>query len=106
VAGAVVIQTTCATLKDAERIAEALLEAGLAACVQIAEIRSRYVWKGAVQRAPEQLLLIKTREELFEAVRAKLSEVHPYETPEILAVPASAVDADYLAWLHDATQRK
>jgi periplasmic divalent cation tolerance protein len=74
------------------------------ACVQIAEIRSRYVWKGAVQREAEQLLLIKTREELFEAVRAKLREVHPYETPEILAVPASAADADYLAWIAEVTK--
>jgi uncharacterized protein involved in tolerance to divalent cations len=103
VAGATVIQTTCATPEDAERIAEALLEAGLAACVQIAEIRSRYVWKGAVQREPEQLLLIKTREDLFEAVRAKIREVHSYETPEILAVSASAVDADYLAWIAEVT---
>lgn len=98
----ILVQTTTATIEDAERLAEALLAEGLAACVQIAAIRSRYVWKGAVERTDEQLLLVKTAAD-FEAVRARIRALHPYETPEILALPAAAVDADYLAWVEAAS---
>ena len=88
---------------EAERLAAALLEEGLAACVQLSPIRSRYVWKGAVEAADEVMLSIKTRADLFEAVRIRIRQLHSYETPEILAIPAEAVDADYLAWLEAAT---
>lgn len=97
------ILTTTASEPDAETLAEALLAEGLAACVQITAIRSRYVWKGQVERAEEQLLLIKTRETLFESVRARIRALHAYETPEIVALPIKAGDADYLAWLSEAT---
>jgi len=103
VTGAIVVQTTTATPEAAERLAEALVGEGLAACVQIAPIRSRYVWKGAVQREDEQLLLIKTREALFEAVHARIRALHAYETPEIIATSVAAGDADYLTWLAAAT---
>lgn len=66
-------------------------------------IRSRYVWRGAVEAADEVMLEIKTRADLFEALRARLRQLHSYETPEILAIPAVDVDADYLAWLEAAT---
>jgi uncharacterized protein involved in tolerance to divalent cations len=72
--------------------------------VQIAAIRSRYVWKGEMQREDEQLLLIKTREALFEPVRAKIRTLHPYETPEIVALPITAGDVDYLEWLAQSTR--
>jgi periplasmic divalent cation tolerance protein len=101
---AVVIQTTAGSPEEAERIAEGLLADRLCACVQIAQIRSRYVWKGAVQREDEQLLLIKTRAEFFEAVRSRIRELHSYETPEVIAVPLAAADPDYLAWLEATTQ--
>jgi uncharacterized protein involved in tolerance to divalent cations len=97
--GFVTVLTTTAAADEAEAIAEALLADGLAACVQIAEIRSRYVWKGQIQRESEQLLLIKTRAELFEIVRGKIRAMHSYDTPEIVALPITAGDADYLAWL-------
>jgi uncharacterized protein involved in tolerance to divalent cations len=100
----ITILTTTASPEDAETIADALLAEGLAACVQIAQIRSRYVWKGEVERADEQLLLIKTREAQFEAVRARIRALHSYETPEIIALPVAAGDGDYLAWLAEATR--
>jgi periplasmic divalent cation tolerance protein len=99
----VTILTTTATEEQAEAIAEALLAEGLAACVQIAAVRSRYVWQGAVRRDAEQLLLIKTRAELFEPVRARIRALHPYETPEIVALAIAAGDVDYLAWMAEAT---
>jgi uncharacterized protein involved in tolerance to divalent cations len=104
VTGFVTILTTTATEADAEMIADALLADGLAACVQMLPIRSRYLWKGEVQREAEQLLLIKTREALFEAARARIRSLHPYETPEILALPIAAGDVDYLTWIRDSTR--
>lgn len=97
--GYVTVMTTTATEAEAEAIADALLADELAACVQIAAIRSRYVWNGEVQREAEQLLLIKTRAALFEIVRAKIRSLHSYETPEIVALPITAGDADYLSWM-------
>jgi uncharacterized protein involved in tolerance to divalent cations len=100
----ITILTTTASPDEADRIADALVAEGLAACVQIAAIRSRYIWKGQVERADEQLLLIKTRETLFEPVRARIRELHSYETPEIVALPIAAGDGEYLAWLAQAAQ--
>jgi uncharacterized protein involved in tolerance to divalent cations len=99
----IIVQTTTATVDDAERIAEILLTEKLAACVQIVPIRSRYVWKGQLERADEQLLLIKTQQALFEPVRARIRAEHSYETPEIVALPVSAGDPDYLVWIADST---
>lgn len=101
----IVVQTTTATAEQAEALADALLAEGLAACVQITPIRSRYLWKGEVQREDEQLLTIKTREGLFETVRAHIRELHDYETPEIVALPVAAADADYLAWIDEVTRQ-
>jgi uncharacterized protein involved in tolerance to divalent cations len=100
----ITILTTTATEADAEAIADTLLSEGLAACVQIAQVRSRYVWKGEVQREAEQLLLIKTREALFEPVRARIRTLHAYETPEIVSLPIAAGDVDYLEWLAGVTR--
>lgn len=102
--GYVTVFTTTASEAEAEAIAEALLAEELAACVQISEIRSRYVWKGEVAREREQLLLIKTRTVLFEIVRAKIRSMHSYETPEIVALPIVAADADYLSWMAGVTR--
>ena len=104
--GYVAVLTTTASETEAETIAEALLAEGLAACVQIAAIRSRYVWNGAVQREEEQLLTIKTRAELFEPVRAKIRTLHSYDTPEITAVPIAAGDVDCLGWIGGVTRSR
>jgi uncharacterized protein involved in tolerance to divalent cations len=101
--GFVTVLTTTASEAEAEAIAEALLADGLAACVQMTEVRSRYVWQGQVQRETEQLLLIKSRADLFEIVRGKIRAMHSYDTPEIIALPIAAGDADYLTWLAGAT---
>ena len=99
------VLTTTASEREAETIAEALLNEALAACVQILPIRSRYVWNGAIQRQAEQLLLIKTRAALFETVHARIRTLHSYDTPEIVALPIEAGDADYLAWIDKATNQ-
>jgi periplasmic divalent cation tolerance protein len=102
--GYVTVLTTTSSEAEAETIAEALLAEELAACVQILEIRSRYVWKDVVRREPEQLLLIKTRAALFELVRGRIRTLHSYDTPEIVALPIAAGDADYLAWMAGVTR--
>ncbi|WP_374472335.1 divalent-cation tolerance protein CutA [Phenylobacterium sp.] len=102
---AIVVQTTTASKTEADAIASALLAEGLAACVQISAIRSRYIWQGEVRRDDEELLLIKTSADLWERVRARIRELHSYDLPEILAAPVTAVDADYAAWLTTVTAR-
>ena len=99
-----IVLTTVATPDDARRLADGLLEQRLAACVQTLAIQSAYRWKGAVQREPEQLLLIKTRVALYSAVEAHLRAHHPYEVPEIVLVPIAAGSPDYLRWLAAETE--
>lgn len=101
---AVVVSTTAGGREEAEAIAAALLERRLAACVQMAPVASRYVWKGEIARDDEILLLIKTRAALFEAVAQVIRSVHSYETPEIVATPVTAGSADYLQWLAASTE--
>jgi periplasmic divalent cation tolerance protein len=101
--GACVIQCAAGSMTEAEAIADRLLERRLAACVQLSAIASRYVWKGEVARDDEVLLSIKTRAELFEAVRAEILALHSYETPEVIALQVTAADAEYLAWLAEST---
>ena len=92
--------TTTGTKPDAHAIARAVVENRLAACVQvIGPITSTYWWQGEIETAEEWLCLIKTRADLFEQLEAAIKEVHPYDVPEILAVPVVAGSEDYLAWL-------
>jgi len=92
--------TTTETESDAQKIADALVDAKLAACVQvIGPISSTYRWKGKVETAEEWLCIIKTRASLYEELEAAVLELHPYEVPEILAVPVVAGSEDYLHWL-------
>lgn len=99
------VSTTAGTKKDAERIASALVEKRLAACVQVAgPIASTYWWQGKMETAEEWLCLAKTRCELYGPLEHAIREIHPYDTPEIIAVPIAAGSADYLAWLSDVTR--
>jgi periplasmic divalent cation tolerance protein len=102
--GALVVLSAVASSEDAERIAEALVERELAACVNVLPgVRSFYRWKGALQRDDERLLVIKTRAERFEALREALVALHPYELPEVVALPVSAGHAPYLDWISRGT---
>jgi len=88
----------------AEKLAEALIRKRVAACVNIlAPCRSVYRWKGAVQHAEEYPVLIKTTRERYAALEAAIREAHPYELPEIVAVPIERGLPAYLAWLADET---
>jgi periplasmic divalent cation tolerance protein len=94
--------TTCPDAEAAERIAQALVNERHAACVNILPIaKSIYRWKGRVESAAEQLLIIKSMTRTFGTIRSRILELHPYELPEIIAVPVTEGHPDYLAWIRD-----
>jgi periplasmic divalent cation tolerance protein len=98
-----VVLSTVGGEEEAERIAQRLVEQGLAACVNVLPgVVSFYRWKGRLERDVERLLLIKTRAERFEALREAIVALHPYEVPEIVALPVTAGHAPYLEWLDAA----
>ena len=101
----ILVLTTLPDAESARGIAQALVDAGLAACVTIGSpATSMYHWQGAIETADEIPLTIKTRAALFDQVAAAVRARHPYELPEIIAVPITDGAPDYLAWL-DAQSR-
>ena len=94
------VVTTISGKRWAEKIAKSLINKRLAACVQIAgPIKSIYRWKGKIETAKEWVCVIKTRKNLYEKVEAAIKKIHPYEVPEIIAVPIAAANKDYLKWI-------
>ncbi len=97
------ILTNCPDEETADAIAEALILSRLAACAnRYAPITSLYHWEGAVERATEIPLLLKTRPELAERAEAEIRRLHPYDCPPILRMGLEA-NADFLAWIADET---
>ncbi|MEP6706796.1 MAG: divalent-cation tolerance protein CutA [Pyrinomonadaceae bacterium] len=102
---AIVVFMTAANSEDARHIAETLVGAKLAACVQLLpQMESVYRWNDQVQRADEVLLLAKTTQSRFEELEREVRAIHAYEIPEIMAVPASEVSPPYLKWLIESVQ--
>ena len=89
---------------DARKIATPLISSGLAACVNRMPVHSHYMWEGEMVEDDEELLLIKTISARFEEILIIIKEIHPYELPEIIAVPLVNGDASYLAWLQEQTK--
>jgi periplasmic divalent cation tolerance protein len=101
---AIIVMVTCGSSGEAETIAKQLLEERLVACVNIAgRIRSLFHWEGAIARESESLLLMKTRLECFDDLAKRVKELHPYEVPEIIAMPIMVGNPDYLDWIKQAT---
>jgi len=99
-----VVFVTVGTASEAEKIASTVVEERLAACCNlIPGIRSVYRWQGKICRDEETLLIMKTRRERFEALRARVATLHGYEVPEIIALPIAAGHAAYLEWLCEGT---
>jgi periplasmic divalent cation tolerance protein len=102
---AVMLYTTFPSLVEAEKAGKALVEDRLAACVNILPgMIAHYRWQGAVERAEETVMLIKTRASLAETVRGAVKASHAYETPAILVLPIESVDETYFAWIMDSTK--
>jgi periplasmic divalent cation tolerance protein len=98
------VVTTTARREEAQRIARELVEKQLAACAQIVgPITSIYRWQGKIETDEEWQCWCKTRGELFTQVETAIRAIHPYEVPEILAVPIVAGSERYLAWLDEQT---
>ncbi|GAA4331570.1 divalent-cation tolerance protein CutA [Variovorax defluvii] len=98
-----IVMTTASTEDEAELLAAAIVEARLAACVQVERVRSFYMWQGTLHREPEWLLLIKTLSARFAALEAFIRERHSYETPEIVHLPITAGSPAYLRWLAEGS---
>lgn len=96
-----VILTTAANAQEAKAIANALVEAKLAACVSLFPIHSIYTWQGEKQAEEEWQLLIKTDLAKYPSVEAKIKELHSYQVPEIIALPIVAGSQPYLQWISD-----
>ncbi len=95
----IAVFTTVGSEAEAKRIARALVERKLAACVQISQIESFYHWNGAVQNEPEYRLLIKTADERYGEVEAAIREMHSYELPAIHAWAMDRIYAPYGEWI-------
>lgn len=98
------VMTSVATEAEATELARAVVQARLAACVQLQAIRSFYVWQGEACDEPETLLLIKTRAVLYPALEAFIRARHRYEVPEIVQLPITAGSTPYLGWLAAQTR--
>ena len=101
----IMVLITTPNQETSEMIANTLLEKKLAACVNlIGSILSFYTWEGDINRDEEMLLIVKSRAELFESeLIPAVQAVHPYDIPEIIALPILMGSADYLAWIDDVT---
>lgn len=96
---------TCSGEASAQRLAHALVERRLAACVNIIpRIRSVYRWKGAVHDDPEALLVIKTSQDRIEDLRQAIDELHEYDLPEFIVLAVDQGSCDYLDWVAHETR--
>lgn len=97
---ALLVLVTAPTAEKAAELARALVDERLAACGNVVPgLRSIYRWEGKVQEDAEALLLLKTTRARFEALRDRVLALHPYQVPEVIAVPVEAGSAAYLGWI-------
>ena len=96
----IVVLTNCGSAEEAAKIARALVEKKLAACVNVMPAgRSFYRWKGVIEDQQESLLVIKSSRALFNDLRVEIEKLHSYEVPEVIAVPIVDGSEGYLEWL-------
>jgi periplasmic divalent cation tolerance protein len=107
VTGCCQVTTTLPDQAAAERLAATLVDERLAACAQVSgPISSTYRWEGTIERATECYCHLKTTNVRLAALRARIQQLHPYELPEIIAVPIIDGDAGYLRWIEEAVSRE
>jgi periplasmic divalent cation tolerance protein len=101
----VIVLTTFPIDGDVDRLAKALVEERLAACVNVLPaMRSTYTWKGATEQADERQLVIKTSRHRVGDVEKRLRELHPYDLPEFLVLSVIDGSRDYLSWVANSTK--
>ena len=100
----IVVLSTVPDANTGQKIARKLVEQRLAACVTLSELReSIYWWKGNIEQEQEYLLIIKTRKSLYSKLERGILNLHPYDVPEIIALPVTAGNEKYLGWLSSET---
>ncbi|MGA8101327.1 MAG: divalent-cation tolerance protein CutA [Candidatus Acidiferrales bacterium] len=104
--GTIVVLVTCGSGPEAKKIARAVVEKRLAACVNVVTgpVESVYRWKGKVESAREFLLIVKTTARRFEALKTEILRLHSYDVPEIIAVPVKSGAKPYLQWVKSSVQ--
>jgi periplasmic divalent cation tolerance protein len=99
-----VVYVTVGSVEEGEKLATALVEERLAACVnRVGPIRSTYRWEGKLEHSDEELLIIKTRSDLFDQLKNRVQALHSYSVPEIIALPIVDGSEGYLRWLGEET---
>lgn len=102
----IIVFVTFPTEDEAARIGRILVEEELTSCMNIIPaVRSIYRWKGEVRNEGEALSVMKTRRALFEALKERVIELHPYEVPEVIATRIEAGHSDYLEWIAEVTKK-
>lgn len=101
--GYCVVVTTAPDREEAGKLARGILENRLAACVQMSDIRSLFLWEGTMQREEEVALTIKTTDRRYAELEAYIAEYHSYDVPEIIRIPVTGGLPGYLSWLDDTT---
>ncbi len=97
--------TTVPNLEAGQIIAEEVISERLAACVTLsAAVQSLYWWQGKITQDQEHTLFIKTKKDLYPKLEEKIRHTHPYELPEVIALPIFAGSKDYLGWIEEETQ--
>ena len=99
----IVVFITVPGREEGDKIGKMLVEERLAACVNVLPgITSHYIWEGKLESSPEALLVVKTGANRFEQLRSRVLELHPYNVPEIIAIPIVAGDPGYLDWVRNS----
>ncbi|MCG6966779.1 MAG: divalent-cation tolerance protein CutA [Chromatiaceae bacterium] len=102
---ALLVMTTLPDQQAGEKLASALVGAGLAACVNVGlPVTSIYRWRGRIERGSEVILTIKTSRARYASLQEAIVAAHPYELPEVIAVPITEGLTDYLAWIEACTE--
>ena len=99
-----IVLTTVATEAKVKKIATALVEMKLAACINFLPIQSVYIWEGKINCDTEYQLVIKTRMALVESIKKQITALHDYDLPELIVIPIVEGSTEYLQWLGKMTQ--
>ncbi|MGH2348032.1 MAG: divalent-cation tolerance protein CutA [bacterium] len=101
----VAVFVTTSSAEEAQRIARAVVDERLAACANVlGAVASRYWWQGQVEEASEVLLILKTRQDLLDALTARVRSMHSYTVPEVIGLPIVGGNPDYLAWIDESVE--
>lgn len=99
-----IVLTTFESKEQGKRVIDIILQEQLVACVQELNIQSHYIWKNELCNDNEVLVLMKTTNELYDNLKSRLLEIHPYETAEIVRIDIADGSKDYLSWIREVTR--